>query len=211
MKLIFINEIPFHFVMNTVFFIKSASTDLENYTIKDIPGSSGRFDVISRCILSALLSNGGFERNFQIWTFLEKYGTFIFDSNSLDYNLFPENEILLTENFVNLIKKTQRINEEKSNPLNLIEYSDINIFDAIKQKIKDGFSIYILNENGEDFFKFKKEILSKNNVVFVIGSQSGEIIDSYELRELNLPNLSLGHKSYLASSVIRLIKLNLML
>lgn len=197
--------------MNTVFFIKSASIDLENYTIKDIPGSSGRFDVISRCILSALLSNGGFERNVQIWTFLEKYGTFIFDSNSLDYNLFPENEILLTENFVNLIKKTQSINEEKSNPLNLIEYSAINIFDAIKQKIKDGFNIYILNENGEDFFKYKKEILSKNNVVFVIGSQSGEIIDSYELRELNLPNLSLGHKSYLASSVIRLIKLNLML
>lgn len=210
-RLIFLNENPFHFLMTVVFFIKSISINIENYTIKDIPGSSGRFDVISRCILSALLSNGCFERNIQIWTFLEKYGTFLFDSNSLDYNLFPKNEIILTDNFVNLIKKTKSINSEKSNPLDLVQNSDINIFDAINQKLKEGFNIYVLNENGEDFFKYKKEILSKYKVVFVIGSQSGEIIDSYKLREMNLTNLSLGQKSYLASSVIRLIKLNLML
>ncbi|TFF63532.1 MAG: tRNA (pseudouridine(54)-N(1))-methyltransferase TrmY, partial [Promethearchaeota archaeon] len=38
-----------------IFFIKSESVNLKNYTIKDIPGSSGRLDVISRCLLSGLL------------------------------------------------------------------------------------------------------------------------------------------------------------
>jgi tRNA (pseudouridine54-N1)-methyltransferase len=197
--------------MNIIFFIKSSSVDITNYTIKDIPGSSGRFDVISRSILSALLRNGGFERNVQIWTFLENYGTFIFNSNLLDYENFPKNEILLTDNFIKLIEKIKGIEKNINNPLPLIEYSDINIFDAIKQKIKEGFSTYVLNENGEDFFKYKKQILLKINVLFVVGSQSGETIDSYELQDLNLPNISIGNKSYLASSVIRLIKLNLML
>ncbi len=48
--------------MNLIFFIKSATVDLKNYTIKDIPGSSGRLDVISRCILAAILSNNNFEK-----------------------------------------------------------------------------------------------------------------------------------------------------
>ncbi|MFW9939153.1 MAG: hypothetical protein ACFFD5_16020, partial [Candidatus Thorarchaeota archaeon] len=102
-------------------------------------------------------------------------------------------------------------NNKQVNPLNSIEHRDINIIDAIKLKREQGYNIYILNESGEDFFKYKVEILSRNNVVFVIGSQSGEFIESPELKELDLPNLSLGYQSFLASSVIRLIKLNLML
>ncbi|MFX1408127.1 MAG: hypothetical protein ACFFC9_12370 [Promethearchaeota archaeon] len=197
--------------MTIIFFINSNTVNIDKYNIKDIPGSSGRFDVISRCIISALIKDGGFERDFQIWTFLEKYGTYIFDPNSLDYQLFPKNEILLTDYFVKLIKEGQVRNNKQVNPLNSIEHRDINIIDAIKLKREQGYNIYILNESGEDFFKYKVEILSRNNVVFVIGSQSGEFIESPELKELDLPNLSLGYQSFLASSVISLIKLNLML
>jgi len=52
--------------MSIVFFIKSASVDLSKYTIKDLPGSSGRLDVTVRCILAALLNNVGFEKDIQI-------------------------------------------------------------------------------------------------------------------------------------------------
>ncbi|MFX0056901.1 MAG: hypothetical protein ACFE85_08685 [Candidatus Hodarchaeota archaeon] len=197
--------------MTIIFFINSKTVNIDKYKIKDIPGSTGRFDVISRCIISALVEDGGFERDIQIWTFLEKYGTFIFDSNTLDYQIFPKNEILLTDYFVKLIKEGQISDINHVNPLNSIEYREISIIEAIKLKREQGYNIYILNENGRAFFKYKAEILSINNVVFVIGSQSGEVIESAELKELNLPNLSLGNQSYLASSVIRLIKLNLML
>ncbi|MFX0027503.1 MAG: hypothetical protein ACFE8M_13965, partial [Candidatus Hermodarchaeota archaeon] len=197
--------------MEILFFIKSSTVDITNYTIKDIPGSSGRLDVISRCILAALLNQKGFNNNIQIWVFLEKYGTFIFDPKSLDEEVFPKNEILLTEYFVDLIQnKTGQLKYNK-NPLKSIKYNNQDIFNILKAYKKQNYAIYVLDESAQDFFKYIKEILSQEHIIFVIGSQTGEILKSKELIELNLTKLSLGTFSYLASSVIRLIRLNLKL
>ena len=83
--------------MKLLFFLKSTTVDISRYTIKDIPGSSGRLDVISRCILAALLGEEGFTKDIQIWIFLEKYGTFCFNTNTLkceghDYNYLEPNK-----------------------------------------------------------------------------------------------------------------------
>ena len=78
--------------MTIIFFIKSKTVNIDKYNIKDIPGSSGRLDVISRCILSAILNNNDFERKTQIWVFLDLYSTFIFNPESFDYKIFPKNE-----------------------------------------------------------------------------------------------------------------------
>jgi len=195
--------------MNVLFFIKSGSVNVSNYTIKDIPGSSGRLDVISRCILAAILNEYGFENYIQIWVFLEKYGAFIFNPKSLDYDLFPKNEILLTDCFVDIIKNRDGRLKDTNNPLKDVKYSKKDIFTTIIDFMSRNYSICVLNEGGVDFFEYLEELLSKKNIIFVIGSQTGEIIKSKELIELNLPNLSLGTQSYLASSVIRLIKINL--
>ncbi|MFX1494713.1 MAG: hypothetical protein ACFFBZ_10565 [Promethearchaeota archaeon] len=195
--------------MEILFFIKSSTVDIANYTIKDIPGSSGRLDVISRCILAALLNQKGFNNNIQIWVFLEKYGTFIFDPKSLNEEFFPKNEILLTEYFVDLIQNRAGQLKYKKNPLTSIKYNNQDIFNILKAYKKQSYAIYVLDENAQDFFKYIKEILSQEHIIFVIGSQTGEILKSKELIELNLTKLSLGTCSYLASSVIRLIRLNL--
>ena len=50
-----------------------------------------------------------------------------------------------------------------------------------------------------------------DNLLFIIGDQSGDLLDNLELKELKLANLSFGNRSYLASSIIRLIKMNLQL
>jgi len=197
--------------MEVLFFIKSCSVDITNYTIKDIPGSSGRLDVISRCILAALLNQKGFNKNIQIWVFLEKYGTFVFDPKSLDKVVFPKNEILLTEYFVDLIQNRTGQLKYSKNPLKTIKYINRDIFNTLNAYKKQKYMIYVLDESGKDFFKYIKEISSQEHIIFVIGSQTGEILKSKELIELNLPNLSLGTQSYLASSVIRLIRLNLKL
>ncbi|GAH86872.1 unnamed protein product [marine sediment metagenome] len=86
--------------MTIIFFIKSSTVDISKYTIKDIPGSSGRLDVISRCVLAAILGKGNFEKDIQIHLFLDRYGTFIFDPENLDFDIFPKNEILFTDYFV---------------------------------------------------------------------------------------------------------------
>ncbi|MFX1321861.1 MAG: hypothetical protein ACFFAQ_09465 [Promethearchaeota archaeon] len=195
--------------MNLIFFIKSATVNLKNYTIKDIPGSSGRLDVISRCILAAILSNNNFEKKVEIWVFLDNYGTYIFNPESLDYTNFPKNELLLTDYFVNFLQKLKAKEKLNQNPLNSIKISKLNIIEAIKKSQQMNYCIFVLKEDGKDFFKLKNIIQEKDNVIFIIGSQEGKFINSKELQALNLPYLSLGTQSYLASSVIRLIKLHL--
>ncbi len=195
--------------MKTIFCIKSSTVNLENYNIKDIQGTSGRLDVISRCVLSALINDNKLEKNIQIWAFLDNYGTFVFDSNRFNNDTFPKNEILLTDYFVDFIKKGNK--KYTVNPLDSIKSSNLDIFEVIKNFVKKKFQIFVLNESGIVFSRIFMDMSPKKNLLFIVGDQSGELINSKELKELKLTNLSLGNRSYLASSTIRLIKLNLSL
>ncbi|GAH79548.1 unnamed protein product [marine sediment metagenome] len=67
----------------------------------------------------------------------------------------------------------------------------------------------MLNENGIDFKEAFEELNSMDNLLFILGDQSGDLLDRKELKDMNLINLSLGDRSYLASSTIRLIKMHL--
>jgi len=72
------------------------------------------------------------------------------------------------------------------------------------------YRIFILKEGGRDFLNLKNTIQKKDNIVFILGSQKDEFLDSKELGELKIPIISIGSQSYLASSVIRLLKLHLL-
>ncbi|MBA7590104.1 tRNA (pseudouridine(54)-N(1))-methyltransferase [subsurface metagenome] len=164
---------------------------------------------MSRCVLSAITNDNKLEKNIQIWAFLDKYGTFVFNSNTFNNDTFPKNEILLTDYFVDFIKKGDK--KYTVNPLDSIKCSNLDIFEAIKKFIKKKYQIFVLNESGVGFSKIFMDMSPKRNLLFIVGDQSGELINSKELKELKLTNLSLGNRSYLASSTIRLIKLNLSL
>jgi len=74
-------------------------------------------------------------------------------------------------------------------------------------------SIFVLKEataKPQTFIDSLKKITEQKNLVFVIGNQSEDFINSDTFLRLNLMELSLGSQSYLASSVIRLIKLILL-
>jgi hypothetical protein len=96
------------------------------------------------------------------------------------------------------------------NPLNSVQISSLTMIAALKQFIELNYQAYILNENGEDFYKYLNEKNKEQWYIFVVGNQTGEIINSNELKALNIPNVCLNNLSYLASSIIRLIKLNLL-
>lgn len=197
--------------MNLIFFIKSGTVNLDNYTIKDIPGSSGRLDVISRCVLAAIISTGDFEKKIQIWVFLDNYGTFIFNPELLDYRNFPKTELMLTDHFVTFLLKSNLEEEPNHNPHNSIITSNMSIIEAIKKFQKTNYSIFALKEVGNDFFKVKSKIQEKREILFIIGSQEDEFLNSKELLALKIPTISIGNQSYLASSVIRLLKLHILL
>ncbi len=197
--------------MTIIFFIKSKTANVDKYTIKDIPGSSGRLDVISRCILSAILSNDDFERIVQIWVFLDRYGTFIFNPAFFNYEIFPKNELLFTDYFARFLQKNKNTKDHSLNLLSSsIKDSEMNIIEAIIHFKQLNYKLYILNEQGQDFFKLISKIREEENTIFIIGSQEDEFIYSKELSALKLPMISIGNRSYLASSVIRLLKLHLL-
>ena len=194
--------------MTLIFIIHSETVNLDNSTIKDLPGSSGRIDVLCRCILAAIYQDLEFEEDVQIWVFIKNYGTFIFNSNELNSN-FPKNEILLAKYFIDYILSNNETTTEK-NPLNPLKTTTISIFEAIKEFINKGYDVLTLNEDGEEFEDYITKKQQKNDYVFIIGDQTGDFMNKKELMGLNLTNLSLGKQSYLASSVIRLIKIGLL-
>ena len=190
--------------MNLIFFIKSTTVNLNGYTIKDIPGSSGRLDVISRCILAALLNKNGFEKGVEIWIFLDNFGTFVFSPHLLDYENFPKNELLLTDHFVKFLRLSS-----KKNPLKSIKTSHLTMIEAIKKFHDLNYSVFILKEEGVPFLNLINKF-REGKTVFIIGSQEDEFLNSKELLELSLQTVSIGTQSYLASSVIRLLKLHIL-
>ena len=196
--------------MNIIFFIYSKTIDITNYTIKDIPGSSGRLDVISRCILAALLGDNEFDKNIQVWVVLDKLGTYIFDSNGLDYETFPKNELMFTDYFVDLIRNRNSKNKLDNNPLRLVSTSEKGVIEVLKELLKLNYKAYILHEKGNDFFSNLNRIVLEKEVIFIVGNQSADIMNLEEVLAIDLPHLSFGNRLYLASSVIRLIKLNLL-
>jgi len=195
--------------MNTIFFIKSEAVEITKFNIKDIPGSSGRLDVITRCILAALLRGDSFERNTQIWVFLDHYGTYIFNSEQFNYEIFPKNELLFTDHFVNYLKKDIVNDDKHYSLLRAIRNSKMNIIEAIKHFLKLNYNIYILHEEGQNFFELLTKIQEKQNIIFILGAQEDKFLNSEELLAFKIPTISFGTQSYLASSVIRLLKLYL--
>ncbi|TXT67087.1 MAG: hypothetical protein BAJALOKI1v1_190030 [Promethearchaeota archaeon] len=197
--------------MKTTFLMKSDSVDLEQYTIKDIPGSSGRLDVLARSILSALLCEGQFDINSKLIIFLARYGTFKLDPRFLDYSKFPKNEILLSDSLCKLLK-SEDIHNIHSNPLNGIKKLDLSFISFIKKlRIKGSPFLFILKESGILFSQMLKEQRLMDEIYLIIGNQSEDFINSEEFLHFNIPEISLGSKSLLASTTIRLLKLKMAL
>ncbi len=194
--------------MKIVFLIKSNTVDIKNFNLKNIPGSSGRLDVIARCILSALVENDKFDENAEIWVFLDRYGAFNFNPSELNFETFPKNEILLSQYLFESIQKIQPEQSKFSIPISYVKCVDTNIFEVLEQLLEDKFELFILSEDGIDLQQYIRSTqYTDPQYAFIVGSQTGDFIDSEKLSELNLQRLSLGKVSYLASSVIRLTKL----
>ena len=196
--------------MKLVFFIKSPTVDITHYNIKDIPGSSGRLDVIARCVLAALLQKKMLETNVEIWVFLDNYGTFIFNSDCFNYSQFPKNELMFSDYFVSFLLNFDSDEKLSENPLKTTKHSKISLFEALKKFQIKNYNLFVLKEEGVDFFEIESTIKEKKKIGFLIGSQKDEYLSSKELISLEIPAISMGTHSYLASSIIRLLKLHLL-
>ncbi|TFF97264.1 MAG: hypothetical protein EU547_04765 [Promethearchaeota archaeon] len=195
------------------FLIQSNTVNIENYTIKDIPGSSGRLDVVARCILAAVMNDYGFDKNVQIIIFFKRYGGFKFNPNKLNFKSFPKDELQLSDALFHLIMNRHNENYLQNNPMGSIKQIKNSMIRYIKktQQQKENI-IFVLKETPKKLIDSIEKLrkLSKNrHLIFIVGNQSEDFINSEDFNNLNLQEISLGSQSYLASSVMRLVKLNL--
>ncbi|MHA1232647.1 MAG: hypothetical protein ACTSRP_08815 [Candidatus Helarchaeota archaeon] len=196
-----------------------------NFLIQDIPGTSGRLDVIIRCIL-AINSLPTFIKNNIIFTTIlngapDPPKLFKFYFSKLN---FPDDEINAALFFKKLIEKTMKIditdaeNVHNSNKIEInpgIIYIRSDIINYLKKIMIKEFPIIFLHESGNSFRKNIIPYLKLNdysNLYVIIGDQSGYNSQTYKFLEDNFRKFKLkGNKSYLSSQCIVYLLYELML
>lgn len=167
-----------------------------DFSIKSLAGSGGRMDLVCRCIIAALLSPGGVDRGCRITVVLEGPPdpplSVEFDGAAMDRA--PEGE----EEAAGMLVSAMR-----GAPPRGVSASREGFDSAVRNYLKEGFSIYYLHEEGKDF----TEVGYGERAAFALGDQKG--IDPQGERFLDsvgAERVSLGPHPYLASHCIAIVK-----
>ncbi|MFB0561640.1 MAG: tRNA (pseudouridine(54)-N(1))-methyltransferase TrmY [Candidatus Lokiarchaeia archaeon] len=191
--------------MKRVFILKASKARTDNrFTIKDLPGSSGRIDLVCRCILSALLLSKTHRVDTVFYAVLEG----------------PPRPPITVEVDGEKVKVLPR--DEFQIALVLKEILDPNIasfpsgFRLLNKSFRDVVAeqfnkseIYLLHSSGNDiretFIEFQK--VKKPQLAFILGDHIGLSQNDLEwLIQKVIRPLSVGPKEYLGSQCIFLVQ-----
>ncbi len=171
-----------------------------NFSIKDLPGSGGRMDLIARCVISALWLSKDIRRNSRIIFSLngppQEPVALEFDGSALERVTPDERNIAIW------IKKSfgrKEIEKKWKEVHKGIRISKRKFEDIIKDK-KDK-KLYILNEDGDDI----RNVEIDGDPVFILGDHIG--LPNKKLKfvqDHNGEKISLGPKSYFTTHSITL-------
>ncbi|MFX0096285.1 MAG: tRNA (pseudouridine(54)-N(1))-methyltransferase TrmY [Candidatus Hodarchaeota archaeon] len=190
--------------MKRIFVVKSGTAHtIPDFSIKDIPGTSGRLDVVCRCLISAF----GKKREKQNTDF---YG--LLEGEPLPPRLIavegrrlqrlPDDEFEVAKIMSQLLGKPSEVEKV------LDEWPGISIcpknFNRITDELKGEGALFYLHQKGQDIrdFDFPRD----NHLVFVMGDHMGlGKADENVLRGLGAIQISVGPLTYLASQCITLV------
>jgi len=185
-------------------FVLKASTAVTapTFILRNIAGTSGRLDIVCRCILNAFLINGRVRRNVDFYAVLEGPPSpprLLMVSGELLSHL-PKSEVEVAR----IIRDLLSIGEG-SHPKNKAFKIDRMSFKKLILYLKnEGYSLVYLHENGVDIQNFDFE--SSTSTVFILGDHLGlDLASEKFLDSLNIPRISLSPISYLASHCIILV------
>ncbi|MEM5804898.1 MAG: tRNA (pseudouridine(54)-N(1))-methyltransferase TrmY [Candidatus Aenigmatarchaeota archaeon] len=181
-----------------VLYAGKARTD-GNFSVEDLPSSGGRMDLVARCITSALWLSHAVRPDARIYCVLngppKPPVTVVFDGSSVRKISPDERSIALW------LKKALSGDICKDwkefRPGILVARKSFQ--EIIKEH--EGGPVYVLHENGRSI----GEVNLKEDPVFVVGDNFGipKNDESFALRSGE--KLSIGKKSYLASSCIAVL------
>jgi len=191
--------------LKRVFILKASTARTDNkFTIKDLPGSSGRIDLACRCILAALLTSRSHRTDTIFYAVLDGPPkpplTIEIDGEKIEQ--LPRNELQLG------LLLRQILNPSASSPIppgfRMVEKG----FRDIVEEQADSSEIYFLHRSGrhidDTLRSFEK--LEKLRLAFILGDHIGLSQGDIEyLTSRGIKPLSLGPKEYLGSHCIFLV------
>ncbi|MBS7250597.1 MAG: tRNA (pseudouridine(54)-N(1))-methyltransferase TrmY [Candidatus Freyarchaeota archaeon] len=192
--------------MKRIFILKASTARTDNkFTIKDLPGTSGRLDVVCRCILSSLLLSKGHRLDTIFYAVLEgpPRPPITVEVNGEKIEELPRDELkvaLILKELLNPIKTPTIVSG--------FRLMNRDFQDLVEEKLRES-KTYFLHRTGKNI----KEILSvfqnfkTPQLTFILGDHIGLNQNEIEYLEgMGIKPISLGPKEYLGSHCISLIQ-----
>ena len=186
-----------NFSIKRAFLIKaSKSCTAPIFSVRSLASTSGRLDVIIRCIFSAFIWNGLIRKDTKFYAVLEGPPSppLVIEIDGSELNYLPNNEL----GMANLIIKLMR--NEKIRGFKIYKEN----FKNLVTKLKSKYNVLYLHEMGKDIRKMSFN--PKDKYLFILGDHIGIDKESERyLLSLKIPLVSLGPISYLSSQCIILV------
>ena len=173
-----------------------------DFRLNDLPGTSGRMDVLFRFLNAAFLLSHGFRKNVRVWLLLygppEPPKAIRFEGPRLRVRLNPD-EGSTAKLMMRALKAVEGLRE----PGKEIEVypglyvSNRTFEDVIRLTVKNS-KLYYLHEGGKPI----GEVHFGKNVAFVLGDHKGLSGEDEAFLDGIAERVSVGKKSYLASHVV---------
>jgi len=186
------------------FILWSRATTSSRFNLKDLPSSGKRMDIVARCIISAMWLSYSLRSDTRIFIVLngspEPPKTILFHPEIK--RVSPDERSIALWIKKALSKHEGKRDKEWVTLSNGIKISGRSFQDVIKMLSEEECSFYVLHERGKDI----EEIEIGKNPVFILGDHEG-IPKNEEAFALRMgERISLGKKSYLASSCISVMQ-----
>ncbi|AFL94303.1 hypothetical protein CL1_0088 [Thermococcus cleftensis] len=178
-----------------------------DFKLSDLPGTSGRIDVLCRFLNSAFLLSHGFRKNVRVWLLL--YGppnppkAIRFEGPKLRVRLNPDER-----STAKLIMRALKAGEGLREPGKEVEvypglYVSNRTFEDVVRLTLKGSALYYLHEEGRPV----SEVSFPPNVAFVLGDHRGLSGEDEAFLNGIAERVSVGRKSYLASHVVAYVNI----
>ena len=179
-----------------------------DFSLKDLPGTSGRIDLLCRALNSAFLLSRGFRKDVRVWVNLngppDPPKTIRFEGSEIKPKTINPDEMSLAK----IIVKALRVGESVKDPakehpvLPGIYVSNLRFEDVVRRTLKNS-ALYYLHENGKPIEKTN----FKGNVAFILGDHEGLTKEDEKFLDGIAEKVSVGKRIYLTSHVIAYVNI----
>ncbi len=178
-----------------------------DFSLKDLPGTSGRMDLVCRFLNSAFLLSHGFRKNVRVW--LSLYGppnppkAIRFEGQRMKARLNPD-ELSTAKLIIKALKAGENLREpgRELEVLPGIYVSNLTFEDIVRRTLRSS-ALYYLHEEGKPIEKVRFPA----NVALVLGDHEGLSREDEAFLTGIAEKVSVGRKSYLASHVVAYVNI----